>query len=514
MNGADSLIQSLANACITTCFANPGTSEMQLVAAIDKQPAMRAILCLYEGVASGAADGYARMEDKPALTLLHLGPGFANASSNLHNARRAHSAVVNMIGDHATYHLQYDAPLTADIEGFAKPVSAWVGVSTSADTLAETGLTAWANSLGYPGQVASFIAPANHAWDSCDTIAPVPQIPSAPIASETEIDRAIAALSNDEPKAIMLGARALREDALLLAGKIAARTGAKLITETFCARHQRGAGRVPVDRLPYFGEQAAEHLASFKHIVFVGTRPPVSFFAYPEKPSWLSPEGANLVQVADAKIDVLDALTRLVTGLDAADEAVTLQPRCHYDLDDGPLTALELGNVIANRLPKHAIMSDEGATNGLGAFLMTAGSAPHDWLMLTGGSIGQGLPVAIGAAVARPHQKVIALQADGSAMYTVQSLWTMARENLDITVLLLNNSSYAILNIELERVGVLNPGPTAKSLLDLSNPTIDWCHIARGMGVSASRATTVEELDQAFEAAMLERGPRLIEAIL
>jgi len=164
MNGAENLINNLAEAGVELCLANPGTSEMQLVAAIDKQPKIRAVLCLYEGVVSGAADGYGRMADKPALTLLHLGPGFANASSNLHNARRAYSPVLNMIGDHATYHLQYDAPLTADIEGFARPVSSWIGTSTSPENLAEIGMEAWGQSQVYPGRVTSFIAPADHAW--------------------------------------------------------------------------------------------------------------------------------------------------------------------------------------------------------------------------------------------------------------------------------------------------------------------------------------------------------------
>jgi acetolactate synthase-1/2/3 large subunit len=514
MNGAESLINSLADAGVELCFANPGTSEMQLVAAIDQQPRMRAVLCLYEGVVSGAADGYGRMADKPALTLLHLGPGFANASSNLHNARRAHSPVLNMIGDHATYHLQYDAPLTADIEGFASPVSAWIGVSSSADDLAATGLEGWARSQEYPGKVCSFIAPANHAWEESQAIPSIPTLAESPKASDELVAQATEALSNAGGKAIMLGGRALREDALVQAGRIAEATGARIITETFYARHERGEGRVAVERLPYFGEQAQDFIKELENIVFIGTKPPVSFFAYPEKPSWLSPEGANLVQLADVNTDALDALTRLADELGCPAEPTQFQERNTFELEQGPANALELGKIMANRMPEGTIVSDEGATNGLFVYAMTPGAAKHDWLTLTGGSIGQGLPLSIGAALACPDRKVIALQADGSAMYTVQALWTMARENLDITVLLLNNSSYAILNIELQRVGVDNPGPTALSLLDLSNPTIQWTEIATGMGIKAQKVTQVQELDDAFAAAMAERGPRLIEVIL
>ena len=514
MNGAEALINALAEAGVDVCFANPGTSEMQLVAAIDQQPKIRGILCLFEGVVTGAADGYGRMADKPALTLLHLGPGLGNGTANLHNARRAFSPVLNMVGDHATYHSQYDAPLTADIEGFAEPVSGWIGVSQGPEDLANTGMAALSESLRYPGQIATFIAPADHAWSpahACEaTLAP----PEPPRADDAQLAAAVAALTSEGERVLFLGGRALREDALLQAGRIAAATGARLITETFCARHQRGAGRVSVERLPYFGEQAAEALQNTAQMVVVGSKPPVSFFAYPGKPSWLTPEGANLVELADPTVDALDALTRLADALDAPQAPAQLQPRAQHTLEAGPINQVELGKIIANRLPANAIVSDEGATHSLGAFMMTGCAEPHDWLMLTGGAIGQGLPVAIGAAVACPDRKVLALQADGSAMYTVQSLWTMAREDLDITVLLLNNNSYAILNIELQRVGVENPGKTALSLLDLSNPEIQWCDIARGMGVSAERVTTVDELDSAFAAAMAKRGPHLIEVMV
>lgn len=514
MNGADALIKALADAGVEVCFANPGTSEMQLVAAIDGEPRMRAILGLFEGVVTGAADGYGRMADKPALTLLHLGPGFGNGTANLHNAKRAHSPVLNMIGDHATYHRQYDAPLTSDIHGFAAPVSDWVGDSHSPAHLAEIGLEGLAAARQYPGQIASFIAPADHAWTETEPCQPGFEQAPSPKASDEAIAQAAAALRNGSNSTLFMGGMALREDALIQAGRIAAATGARLITETFMARIQRGAGRVPVERLPYFGEQAADYLKDFDTLLLVGTKAPVSFFAYPGKPSFLAPEGASIVELADVHTDALDALTRLADALEAPAQPATLQARAQHELEQGAMNMVELGKVVANHLPENAIVSDEGATNGLGAFMFTGCAAPHDWLTLTGGAIGQGLPVALGAAVACPDRKVIALQADGSAMYTPQALWTMVREQLDVTVILLNNSSYAILNIEMERVGVANPSAKAKSLLDLSNPTIDWVQLAKGMGMAGCKVETVSEFDEAMAAAMTTPGPRLIEVIL
>ena len=514
MNGADALIRALADAGVEVCFANPGTSEMQLVAALDREPRMRAILGLFEGVVTGAADGYGRMADKPALTLLHLGPGFANGSANLHNAKRAHSPIVNMIGDHATYHRKYDAPLTSDIHAFASPVSKWIGDSESPDHLAEIGVQAFEAASVYPGQVASFIAPADHAWESAQALTRSAQKAAAPKATDDAIAVAADLLNHFPNSALFLGGMALREDALEQAGRIAAATGARLITETFFSRLQRGEGRVPVERLPYFGEQASDYLKDFDGLVIAGSRAPVSFFAYPDKPSYLVAEHTKVETLVDVYTDALDALTRLADALSAPTEPATRQAYAVHSLESGPINMIEMGKVLTNHLPENAIVSDEGATNGLGAFMFTGCARAHDWMNVTGGAIGQGLPVALGAAIAHPERKVIALQADGSAMYTVQSLWTMVREDTDITVVLLNNSSYAILNIEMQRVGVDNPSEKAKSLLDLSNPTIDWVSLARGMGMQAIKVDTVEAFDAAMAEAMSNKGPRLIEVIL
>ena len=514
MNGAESLINALAEHGVDACFANPGTSEMQLVAALDKQPNIRAVLCLFEGVVTGAADGYGRMADKPALNLLHLGPGFANGMANLHNAQRAGSPILNMVGDHATDHLQHDAPLTSDIKGMATPVSHSFRVSDSGAGLAQTGLDALADCLNHNGSISTFVVPADHAWTDIDeTQSELPERSQATI-SDTTITEIAAQLQSATNSCLFLGGRSLREEALHHAGRIAAATGCRLVTETFFARQARGVGRVATERLAYFGEAATEQLAGTDLMVLVGTKAPVSFFAYPDKPSVLAPQSATQCVLVDRDSDALDALTRLADYLNAPPTPEVVTDPADYPLGDGAIDANELGKVIANRLPEQAIVCDEGATNGLGAFLLTANAPPHDWLTLTGGAIGQGLPLAVGAAIACPEQKVIALEADGSGMYTVQALWTMVREQLDITVVLLNNRSYAILNIELSRVGVEQPGPTALSLLDLSNPDLEWTEIARGMGMQALKVKTVAAFDQAFAEAMAHKGPRLIEVML
>ena len=514
MNGAEALIQTLNDSGVEVCFANPGTSEMQLVAAIDQQEGMRAILGLFEGVVTGAADGYGRMTDKPAATLLHLGPGLANGLANLHNAKRARTPLINIVGDHAVGHLKYNAPLTSDIVGVASPMSNWVRTSTSPSDLAAAGAESVAVSQTYPGQIATVIAPGDHAWtDGAQASTPL-KVPAIPTVTDSEIANAAAALSKPGQAVLFLGSRALREDALFQAGRIAAATGARLVCETLPARLQRGVGRVPVERLPYFGELAVENLAGTEQMVLVGSKPPVSFFAYPDKPSWLSPEGAELIELADARVDAEDTLRRLADALSAPDAPAKVQEATTATFEEGKLDARSAGVITAQLLPENAIVSDEAGTSGGPFYKYGAGAAKSDWLIITGGSIGQGLPVATGAAVACPDRKVIALQADGSAMYTLQALWTMARENLDVTTIIMKNNSYGILNIELGRVGVKNAGPKALSLLDLTNPTLDWVSMSEGMGVPATSAETAQQFYDALADALADSGPRLIEAVL
>lgn len=514
MNGAEALIDTLYKAGVEVCFANPGTSEMQLVAAIDKHPKMRGVLALFEGVVTGAADGYGRMAGKPAATLLHLGPGFGNGAANLHNARRARTPIVNIVGDHATYHREFDAPLTSDIEGAARPFSDWVMTPSSADALAKSGADAVAEAMRYPGAVATLVAPANFAWEEAKGAAASRERPVSPKADKNIVDAAAAALSSGEPSALFLGGMALREEALHEAGRISAATGARLLCETFTSRLQRGAGRVPVERLPYFGEMAADYLKGLKRIVFIGARPPVAFFAYPGKPGWLSPDDASIIELADARTDALHALRALADALGAPQKHDKAQAPFAPPAPSGKLDPVGVAAALAELMPANAVVIDEANTAGLAMFPMTAGAAPHDWLMLTGGSIGFGLPAGVGAAIACPDRKVICLQADGSAMYTPQALWTMAREKLDVTTVLLNNASYAILNIELARVGAMNPGPKALSLLDLSNPMIDWVELSHGMGVPAVRAKTAAEFRASLKEALAIKGPRLVEADL
>ncbi len=511
MNGAESLLQTLIDGGVEVCFANPGTSEMQLVAAIDKIPGMRPILGLFEGVVTGAADGYGRMADKPAATLLHLGPGFANGMANLHNAKRAFTPIINIIGDHATDHLPLDAPLTSDVLGHATLTSDWVRVCKSVETMAQDGAEAIAATM--KGRQANLIIPADYAWSEGGKIAKPQSPPALEKADEEIINAAANALRSGEASCLFLGGLALRDKGLNAAYRIAAATGAKMISEVFPARIQRGRNRPTVERLPYLGEFAVDALKNFKHMIAVGAKPPVSFFAYPGKPSTLWPKDCNIVQLAVQQQDQIAALEALADLLEAPEVALP-KPIALPEIEQGPMTSETVGAVIANLIPENSIISDESNTSGVFSYGYYDSAAAHDWLSLTGGAIGQGLPVALGAAVACPDRKVINLQADGSAMYTNQALWTMARENLDVCIVIYNNSSYAVLNMELMRVGVDNPGERAKSMLELTNPKLEWTKISEGMGVKAGRATTTTEFETLFKEAMQTKGPRLIEVIL
>jgi acetolactate synthase I/II/III large subunit len=514
MNGAESLVRTLVESGVEICFANPGTSEMHFVAALDKVEGIRAILALFEGVVTGAADGYGRMAGKPAATLLHLGPGLANGLANLHNARRAASPIVNIVGDHATYHAQYDAPLASDLAGFARPVSAWLHASTDARSVAADGARAVQAARQAPGQIATLILPADTAWLDADRAAPPLPVTGPVAVADLAIDQTAEALRNGKHTAILIRGAALQQRGLEAAGRIAAKTGARLLCDTFAPRLQRGAGRVAVERIPYFAEQIVEFLKSTEQLILVGAKPPVAFFAYPDKPSWPSPAGCRIQYLAHAHEDGIQALEALAEALGAPAQSAVLTPHAPPALPTGRLSSGSAGQIIGHFLPEHAIISDEAATSGLPASIHTAQAAPHDHLALTGGAIGQGVPVGTGAAVACPDRKVVCLQGDGGGMYTLQALWTQARERLDVTTVIFANRSYAILNVEMMRVGAENPGPKALSMFDLRNPELNWVSLAQGMGVEASRAETVEEFAAQFSSAMRSRGPRLIEVML
>ncbi|NMH76688.1 acetolactate synthase large subunit [Pseudonocardia xinjiangensis] len=515
MNGAHALIRSLVTSGVDVCFANPGTSEMHFVAALDGVPEMRAVLVLFEGVATGAADGYARMAERPAATLLHLGPGLGNGVANLHNARRAGSPVVNVIGDHATYHAKYDAPLQSDIGAIAGAVSGWVRHSALTSEVGADAAAAVA--AAREGQVATLVLPADVSWEPDGGVVadPVPAAPRA-AADPDAVGAAAAALRSGEPCILLVGGDATSADGLAAADRIAAATGATVLAETFPTRLERGAGVAPVERVAYQVDIAVRQLAGAQHVVLVGARSPVGFFAYPGKPSDLVPPGAHVHTVAarEGAAAALDELADLVAPGTTARVAALARP----ELPTGALTVASAAAVVGALLPEGAIVVDEAVTSGFGLPGDTAGAPRHDWLTLTGGAIGWGLPAATGAAVACPDRPVWALQADGSAMYTISALWTHAREGLDVTTVLYNNNAYAILRGELQQVGaagfVQHDGKRAKALLDLGGPDLDFVSIARGMGVPGVRVTTAEEMADALRRASAEPGPHLVEVMV
>lgn len=514
MNGATALVRTLADAGITVCFTNPGTSEMHFVAALDTEPRMRAVLTLFEGVATGAADGYARMADRPAATLLHLGCGLGNGLANLHNARKGKVPVVNIVGDHATYHMPLDAQLQSDIETVARNVSpGFVRTSMRTADLCRDAVDAIVAARGLPGQVATLILPADVSWGEGAVPAPPPPAPEPKGADAATVAQVAAVLRAAGPRAaLLLGGRALREPALVAAAKVAAATGARLLAETFPTRLERGAGLPPVERIAYLAELAGVQLAAFEQLVLVDAKAPVSFFAYPGKPSELVPPGCSVHTLSTPGEDAATSLTALVEALGAGGATPALQPARRPGRPRGRLTAEKIAKALGHLLPERAIVIDEAITSGLMLPPMTAGCPRHDWITLTGGAIGQGLPNAIGAAIACPDRPVIALVGDGAAMYTIQALWTMARERLDVIAVIYNNAKYSVLNVELERVGAESIGPKARAQLDLDAPRLDFARLAQSMGVHAVRVETAHEFCLAFEHGLAVKGPHLIDA--
>ena len=515
MNGAQALIRTLAGSGVDVCFSNPGTSEMHFVAALDAVPEMRGVLCLFEGVATGAADGYGRMAGRPAAALLHLGPGLSNGLANLHNARRARTPLLAVVGDHATHHKRFDAPLESDIEALAGTVSVWVRRSARSADVAADAAEGVAAAMRPPGGISTLILPADVSWsEGAEPARPLPVRAAAPVPEGT-VQSVSRTLRSGEPCVLLLGGPGTRRAGLEAASRVAEATGARLLCETFPARLERGAGIPAVDRLAYLGEFAAGQLAGARHLILAGARAPVSFFAYPGKESSLVPAGCEVHVLAEPADDVCGALGRLA---DLAAPGTKLLPseaeRPALPSGDGNLTGESVAAAVGALLPEGAIVSDEANTSGLWMPGATAGAPPHDWLTLTGGSIGQGLPVATGAAVASPGRPVLALEADGSAMYTLSALWTHAREGLDITTVIFNNRSYAILNMELNRVGAEPAGDAARNLLELSRPDLDFVALAGGMGVPASRASTPGEFSAQLQRALAEPGPHLIEAVI
>jgi acetolactate synthase-1/2/3 large subunit len=514
MNGAESLIRSLIAGGVDTCFANPGTSEINLVAALDQLPAMRCVLGLFEGVCTGAADGYARMTEKPACTLLHLGPGFANGLANLHNARRAQVPIINLIGQHATYHLHHDTPLTSDIEGIARPFSKWLRTSASASQLSGDAVEAIVAARTAPGQIATLIVPADVAWSDGGSMAALPALPKSPLPASSTIEHAAEMLRSGSPTAILLGGSALYGNGLSTAGRIAAATGAKLLAPYPITRLQRGAGIPKVDRVQYVLEQGIEQFKEFRQLILVGAQPPVAYFAYPGKSAAFTPSECEIYRLAKPGEDYLGALDALAEALSLRSQGFIAESAERPPQPGGEITLPGLAASIGALLPENTIVVDESMTSGRGLMAATKGCPPHDWLGNTGGSIGIALPLAVGAAVACPNRKVLCLTADGSGMYTLQALWTMARESLNVTTVVFANHDYAVLKREFSYLGVGQPGTRASDMFSIGRPNLDWVQLAKGMGVPGTRVNSLDAFGKALRAGLESQGPTLIEVPL
>jgi acetolactate synthase-1/2/3 large subunit len=514
MNGAESLVATLVDNGVDICFANPGTSEMHFLSALDN-PRMKSVLCLFEGVCTGAADGWYRMTDRPASTLLHLGPGLANGLANIHNAKRASSGMVNIVGEHSTSHLKYDPPLTSDIEGLARPLSHWVRRADSSQTIAWDASVAIAKASEHPGQIATLILPGDTAWQDAGERIALPVTPRQRRAPDPKrIEQVARILRSDDSALVILANKATRGRALELAGKVAAGTRCRLGSQFFTARIERGAGRVPLERIPYAVAQATTFLDGFQHLITVETKEPVAFFSYPDKPSQLKSPGTLIHSLAEADEDSELAFEMLLDALGLADTSPRLQQRVDTPPPDGALTPVTIANALAAALPENCILVDESLTTGRETMGYTIGARPHDLINNMGGSIGYSTPVATGAALACPDRRTFCMVGDGSAMYTIQSLWTQAREGLPVTTIIFANNSYAILKAEYANMGAGTPGPQALAMIDIDRPTIDWVAMAKSMGVPGVRVETAGDFYKAMVRSAGEPGPSLIEVKL
>lgn len=511
MFAAESLVRTLINQGVELCFTNPGTSEMHMVAALDRVDGMKSVLCLFEGVATGAADGYARMSGKPACTLLHLGPGVGNGLANLHNAKRAFSPVLNIVGDHATYHLPYDAPLTSDVAGTCAPVSRWVGTVSNASELSTMAVKAVRESFGPERGVASLILPADCAWSDVEPdVVEAVAMPPLTTISRQDIDRAIKAMDAAKDPILYLGGTACLEIGIEAAARLGQHYKCRVVMETFAPRISRGAGRATPTRLNYFGAQALEDLKDCDLLLVCGSKPPVSFFAYPNSPSELTPEDAQVFILGGVSDDIETGLVDMANAVAAPKASLVTQSALPMGDPDEALNPVNIGMSLCRHMPKNSIVCDDSTTAGMALFPTTQTAAAHEWLCLTGGAIGIGTPLAVGAAFAAPNAQVFAFCGDGAAAYTLQALWTQAREKQNIINIIFVNHSYRVLNIELSRVGAGEPGPAAEAMLDLSNPKMDWVKLGEGFGVPSVNVTTTGAFETALLHALATSGPHLI----
>lgn len=514
MFGAESLVQTFLKNEINVCFANPGTSEMHFVAALDSHPEMRCILCLFEGGTSGAADGYYRMSGKVAATMLHLAPGFGNAFANLHNASKAGSGLVNVMGEHASHHLKYESPLRGDTVAISQAVSDWTRVASDARSVARDGAEAIRAARSRGGQIATLVLPADAAWS--EGTEPVVADPPPPLhrPSLAEIDAAATQL-NERGAALLIGGAASFGKSHQRAGQIAQATGARLLSPLFNARQRRGAGTPKTEILPYAVEPNIELFRDVERLVLCGAGRPVHFFAYPGKPSVPEAPSCRIMDLCAPGMDVAWTLDHLAERLAIEKDApFDPNPLVLPDLPTGPVTVEAAGQVIAALLPEEAVVVNESVTSGRNLLQMLTTARPHDLLVTTGGAIGQCLPAATGAAIACPDRRVVALTGDGSAMYTLQSLWTMARENLNVTVVVFANRGYQILRGELDNLGIGQVGRNAHRMFDIEDPGLDWIALAKGHGVDGVRVATAQALADAFDSMNSAPGPGLIEVKL
>ncbi|MGB2665899.1 MAG: acetolactate synthase large subunit [Candidatus Acidiferrum sp.] len=511
MNGADSLVATLLAGNVEVCFTNPGTSEMHIVAALDGRPELRSVLALFEGVATAAADGYARMAGKPACTLLHLGPGLANGLANLHNASRAKVPMINIVGQHATFHLPLDTPLTSDIEGLARPNSRWVKTASSGSLLGRDTARAIEASRTPPGQIATLIVPTDVAWSPGGVVGQIPVVTEPPLPATATIQAIAEKLEKVRNSALLLSGNALYGPGLVTSGRIAAGTGAKLFAPYPFARLQRGAGTPPVERIPYVLEQAIDLLKDIRLLVLVGAAPPAAYFASPGKDSAFTSPQCEICILSKPEEDCAGALASLASALAVDHTPPLAEPSQDAAVLTGPITLNGIAESIAALLPENAIVVDESMTSGRGILPAARGAAPHDFLANTGGSIGIALPLAVGASVACPNRRVLCLSADGSGMYTLQALWTMAREGLNVTNVIFANRAYSVLKREFSNLGGGNPGRRALDLMEIDRPSLDWVSLARGMGVPAQRIASLDEFAQALRSGFAAAGPTLIE---
>lgn len=515
MNGAESLLRTLLDGGVNTCFMNPGTSEIHFVSALDTYPEMRSVLCLFEGVVTGCADGYARIAGKPAASLLHLGPGLGNGIANLHNAKKAFTPIVNIVGQHATRHLEHDAPLTSDIEGLARPVSGWVRTSTDAQSVAEDGAAAIAACRSPPGQVATLILPADAAWNTANGPAKPRANPKPNPVPGDRIDQVAAVLREKKDVVLLVGDHVLANEKLQrITSSIAKKFGARVIAKWYGSRVERGAGRPIIERLLYVVDKSLEMLKDTRHLVLIGTTEPIGFFAYPDKPSLLAPSDADIHTLAKLEEDVGAAVESLADALGVSDDPGKLAPNERPPLPTGALNPDKVWASLGALMPEHSIISDEGVTASRIAGPLTASAPAHDWLHVCGGSIGQGLPVATGAAVAAPDRQVFAMEGDGSGLYTLQALWTQARESLNVVNVIFANRAYRSLQGEMTNLCNKAGGAQSSAMMLLDNPNPDWVRLSEGMGVPAVRVDTADAFNAALKRGIRESGPCLIEALV